>query len=488
MFQTMYGHMVITHDVEVNHISYDSRTVSRGDLFVAIRGTGVDGHKFVDRAIANGASVVVLEDESQLPDSLFMHAGVIKVVVENSREALAKLAGNFYNHPSSRMTVVGITGTNGKTTTSHLVRSVLEAEGSRAGLIGTIEYVIGDEHVPASHTTPESLELQKIMATMLERNCASVAMEVSSHAIDQHRIAGIAFNVAVFTNLTQDHLDYHGTMEQYFTAKAGLFTPLTPEQAAVINVDDPYGERLTGMTRGNVITYAINRDASVRAASIERLASGTRIDIVHGNEHTVIATRFIGMFNVSNTLAAFATGIALDLQKDAIRAALERVPPVRGRFEPVMSPTGWMAIIDYAHTPDALEKTLTAVRSLVDAKQGQRVITVFGCGGNRDATKRPRMGAIAASMSDLTFITSDNPRNEQPEAIISDIVAGVPTGTTYRVEADRAAAITAALSEARRGDVVLIAGKGHEDYQIIGDRKLHFSDREVVEQFLRQRQ
>jgi UDP-N-acetylmuramoyl-L-alanyl-D-glutamate--2,6-diaminopimelate ligase len=484
MFQTMYGQMVLTHDVEISHIRYDSRLVGYGDIFVAIPGTRSDGHCYIDMAINNGAKVVVMEDNAVLPDSYFMHTGVVKVVVPNSRVALAQVSANYYRHPAKQLTVVGITGTNGKTTTATLVKAVLESDGSLAGLIGTIDYVIGNEKYMATHTTPESLELNELLGRMVEHNCRSVAMEVSSHALHQHRVEGIDFKVAVFTNLTQDHLDYHNTMEEYFTAKAILFRELSSSSWAVVNLDDPYGHRLLGETRAKTLTYAISGQADVVAGSMSLSMRGTKVEILHRGERTVIDSPLIGRFNVSNILAAFGAGVALGLEKGSIQKAVQNVARVNGRFEPILSRQGWTVIIDYAHTPDALQKTLTAISDISEGKAGGKIITVFGCGGNRDRTKRPKMGRIATELSDITIITSDNPRNEDPEQIIRETAAGTMPNRTTITEVDRERAIVEALGRAHPGDVVLIAGKGHEDYQIVGDRKIHFSDREVVERFL----
>ena len=484
MFQTMYGQMVVTHDVEVHALQYDSRKVERGDLFVALRGSAQDGHRFIAGAVERGAKVVVLEDDRALPDSYFMHAGVAKVVVPDSRIALAQLSAAFYGNPSRGLELVGVTGTNGKTTTAYLLKSILESRGSKAGLIGTIEYAIGDRVVPATHTTPESLELNGLLSQMLGEGCSAVVMEVSSHALEQRRVYGLGYRAAVFTNLTQDHLDYHGTMERYFDAKKILFEHLDPGAWAVVNLDDEWGGKMLAAARGNKLTFGIQSAADVRATKISLSMRGTAFTIAHSGEETAIETPLVGRFNVSNILAAFGTGIALGIPKPAMQKAIGTMNRVRGRFETVASPKGWTAVIDYAHTPDALEKTLAAVRDVVGTGGG-RIVTVFGCGGNRDRTKRPKMARVATGMSDITVVTSDNPRQEDPERIIDEIMTGVrPGSTTYR-ETDRKEAIGTALRLAAKGDVVLIAGKGHEDYQVIGDRKIHFSDREVVDAFVR---
>jgi len=481
MFQTMYGQMVVTHEITINSIQYDSRKVGRDDVFVAIRGTDHDGHAFIDDAISRGAKVVIVDDDAVRPDSFFMHAGVIKVVVQNTRTALARAAANFYGHPSRKLRLVGVTGTNGKTTTAYLIASVLE----NAGLIGTIEYKIGSMSIPASHTTPESLELNHLLSRMVENSCSSVVMEVSSHALHQHRVDGLSFASGVFTNLTQDHLDYHGTMENYFRAKKLLFDGLSDRAVAVTNVDDPYGMRIVESTRANVVRYGISPSADIRARDIALSVEGTSFTIVHERKETPVTSPLIGRFNVYNILAAFATGMHLGVPAQDMQKKIAEVRPIRGRLERIVSSKGFTVVIDYAHTPDALRNCLSAIHDIFnDRKTRGRVITVFGCGGNRDRLKRPLMGKIATELSDITIVTSDNPRFEEPEHIIEEILAGtVPTATVYR-QVDRKLAIEQALSLAQPGDVVVIAGKGHETYQVIGDRKVHFSDHEVVREIV----
>jgi len=485
MFQTVYGRMVVTHDVEVHGLQYDSRKVVLGDLFVAISGTGVDGHKYIHHAVNNGAKVVVVEDDEVMPDSFFMHAGVVKVVVPNSRITLAQIASNYYGNPSSKLTMLGVTGTNGKTTTTHLLKSILEEQGNRTGLIGTIEYKIGNEVIPATHTTPESLELNEMLARMVEHRCSSAVMEVSSHALHQHRVHGIHFNVAVFTNLTQDHLDYHGSIEEYFKAKKILFDTLDPSAWTIVNTDDEWGKQIYNSVRSNKIAFGMNTSTDVRAKDVACSLSGTQFTILHGCEETVIRSSLIGGFNVSNILAAFSTGIALGIPKSTLQRAIREAETIRGRFEPIVAPQGWTAVIDYAHTPDALRKALMAVRDLLMLNQQGRIITVFGCGGNRDKTKRPIMGRIAEGLSDIVVVTSDNPRHENSEIIVDEVMKGIKNHDNVHREADRKTAIHYALGRAQNGDVVLIAGKGHEDYQVIGNQKIHFSDKEVVEEFIR---
>jgi UDP-N-acetylmuramoyl-L-alanyl-D-glutamate--2,6-diaminopimelate ligase len=486
LYSGMYGKMVLTQDTSVNTVRYDSRQVGPGDMFVALRGTAVDGHRFILPAMRAGAAVVVVDDDNAIPDTMFMHEGILKVLVPDTRVALAQIAANYFRHPGDRLGLVGVTGTNGKTTTTHLVKSILEADGKRAGLIGTIEYRVGETIVPATHTTPESLELNALLAAMAEAGCTGAVMEVSSHALAMHRVDGIPFRAGVFTNLTQDHLDYHGTMEEYFRAKKTLFDRLEPDAVAVSNADDPYGIRMLEGVRSGTLTYGSAGHADVRASDIVLDIRGSGCNVHAGGRTTALASPLTGRFNVSNILAAFATGFGLGIRESAIVAGITSVKAVRGRFEQMNAPGGWTAVIDYAHTPDALENCLRTIGEIAPRGKGGRIITLFGCGGNRDRGKRPIMGRIAASMSDEIIVTSDNPRLEDPQSIIDEVLAGVPRGTAARSVVDRHEAISMALKSARRGDVILIAGKGHETYQVIGTTKVHFDDREEVEMFLRE--
>ena len=484
LFQTMYGQMVVTHEVEISNVQYDSRKIQRGDCFVAIKGTTIDGHSFIQSAINQGAKVVVLQNDKILPDPLCMHAGVIKVVVPDSRRALAVISANYFDHPSKKLKFVGITGTNGKTTTSHLVKSILEAGGEKTGLVGTIEYKIGEQIIPATHTTPESLELNELFALMVKNNCTSVSMEVSSHALDQSRVYGLNFDVAVFTNLTQDHLDYHVTMENYFEAKKILFTYLKPSGCAVINHDDRWGIQLLDFVGAKKISYGINLAADIFAKEVKLSINGTTFVVSDGQSECLVSTSLIGTFNVYNVLAAYTAGVVLGLSRDQILTGIKNLKNVRGRFERITSPAGWTAIVDYAHTPDALGNCLKTIHDVLPKKNRGRIITVFGAGGDRDKAKRPMMGRIVGDCSDLVIVTSDNPRTEVPESIIDDVMRGITRHASVLREVDRQTAIERAIKCAQPGDVVLIAGKGHEDYQVIGKEKKHFSDREVVENLL----
>ncbi len=480
--------MVVTHDVEIKAIQYDSRKVQEGDMFIAIKGALTDGHNHISAAVSNGAKAVVVENDAQLPDSYFMHAGVVKIVVGNSRKALAVMSANYYGHPAKRLKLIGVTGTNGKTTTTYLIRQLLESSTpsmqGKVGMIGTIEYVVGGEKYPATHTTPESLELHKLFAAMVEKGCTHAVMEVSSHSLHQDRVYGLEFAAAVFTNLTQDHLDYHGTMENYFQAKKILFDGLSSSGAAITNGDDAYGSTVVSGTKAFVLTYGVGKAFDVSAQTVSLSITGTSFVLRHHADKIDLHTQLVGRFNVYNVLAACSAGIALGISAASIKSGVASFSSVPGRFEQILSSSGWSAIIDYAHTPDALEKCLNTIHDVLPAHGSHKIITVFGAGGDRDKSKRPIMGKVVDTLSDVAVVTSDNPRTEEPDAIINDVLNGVHRKSDLFIEPDRRAAITKALSMARAGDIVLIAGKGHEDYQIIGTTKHHFSDREIVQEFI----
>jgi UDP-N-acetylmuramoyl-L-alanyl-D-glutamate--2,6-diaminopimelate ligase len=485
MFQSLYGKMVMSTEVDVRGIQYDSRKIGRSEMFVAIRGTATDGHRFIGSAVHNGASVVVMQEDAAMDDAFFLHEGVTKIVVPDSRKALATMAANYYGHPSRRLELVGVTGTNGKTTTTHLVKSILEVSGKRVGLIGTIDYKVGDEVIHATHTTPESLEVNQLLASMVDKGCTAAVMEVSSHALAMSRVYGLAFKAATFTNLTQDHLDFHGSMEEYFRAKKLLFDGLTTSAVAITNADDQYGGRIVEGTQARTITYSTVAEAEVEARNIHLDVRGSRFTIFHDGSRQDVVSVLTGRFNIANMTAAYATALALGISEEHILSGIALVKSVRGRFERIVSPRRWTAIVDYAHTPDALENCLRTVHDLLPSGRTSRIITVFGCGGNRDRGKRPTMGNIAATLSDITIVTSDNPRTEDPSAIIEEITTGIVKGKQVYTEVDRRKAIVLGLGLAKPGDVVLIAGKGHEDYQVIGDATLHFDDREEVESYIR---
>jgi len=464
----------------VTGIASDSRRVAPGDCFVAVPGFRQDARRFTEEAVARGAALLVTEGER-------LDVSVPQVLVPSARRALAGLAAMYHGHPSRQLTLVGITGTNGKTTTSYLVEALLRARGP-TGVIGTVQYVLGDERRPAGQTTPEALELQGMLAEMLARGVRGVAMEVSSHALVLDRASDLAFDVGVFTNLTQDHLDFHGTFEAYAAAKRRLFELLAaspkPRRVAVLNADDPAA---AGMVRGldlSVLRFGLGEGADVRAIEHRSSLAGIGMAVATPRGRVDIVSPLIGEHNVENLLGAVAVGLALGLEPPAVAAALARVAAVPGRFEQVRAGQPFLVVVDYAHTPDALERVLATARKLTPG----RLAVVFGCGGDRDRGKRPLMGAIAARLSDRLWITSDNPRSERPEAIVEQIAEGVrgvgipPDRCAALV--DRRAAIRAALRWARAGDTVLIAGKGHETYQIIGSDVLPFDDREVARRVL----
>lgn len=462
-------------DVEINGIAYDSRQVKPGMLFVAVKGEQADGNDFVDEAIERGAVAVVSEREKlERRDAVHIH-------VESARQALAEIACSFYGNPSSSMDTVGITGTNGKTTTAYMVRHILQADGREPGLVSTVSYEFGGRSLPASRTTPESLDLQLLLSQMQHAGCRSAVMEVSSHALAQKRVWGVDFNVGVFTNLTQDHLDYHESMEQYFAAKALLFSGwgrLKRNLTAVINIDDEWGMRLaqTGGNWSHMISYGYCPDADVRAENIENSEDGVTFQAVAQGERMEIRLKLIGDFNVSNALAAIAVARALEVHPHTISEALATFDSVPGRLEEVRSDKGVRIFVDYAHTHEALRNVLATLRAI----SHRHLITVFGCGGDRDQDKRALMGAVAAEMSDYSIITSDNPRRENPSNIIRQIETGFDGRDNYRVVEDRELAIAAALDMASEGDVILIAGKGHEKYQQFADTIVPFDDLEVA--------
>ncbi|HYM37658.1 MAG TPA: UDP-N-acetylmuramoyl-L-alanyl-D-glutamate--2,6-diaminopimelate ligase [Nitrospiraceae bacterium] len=470
-------------DIVVTALTDDSRAVKPGSVFVAVKGERVDGHVFVGKAIKAGAAALVLQKGVEAP----VAPSVPVACVDDSRRALGFLAGRFYREPASRLCMVGVTGTNGKTTVTYLCKGVLESAGRQVGLIGTVAYQIGAERLPAAHTTPGAVELQALLAHMVDAGMDAAVMEVSSHALALDRTAGCEFDVAIFTNLTQDHLDFHTDMESYFQAKLRLFSGLDPSgkklrpKRAIVNIDDVRGARVCEASRVPVWTYSIQKPADIRAENVRLALGGTRFMAATPHGKFPIESRLVGEHNVYNILAAIGVGLHEGLLPETVQRGIASVANVPGRFERVEAGQDFTVVVDYAHTDDALLRLLTAAQAL---KMG-RVITVFGCGGDRDRGKRPKMGRVAARLSDVVYLPSDNPRSEDPEAILREIEAGVREVLTdrqvrYEVIADRRAAIEAAVHEAKSGDTVLIAGKGHEDYQIVGSARLHFDDREVA--------
>jgi UDP-N-acetylmuramoyl-L-alanyl-D-glutamate--2,6-diaminopimelate ligase len=475
-----------TVDVEIAAIAYDSRHVPAGSLFCALRGSSVDGHRFIPQALAAGAVAFLVEDAAAVP------AGVPCITVTDARLAMARLAAAFYGEPTAAVPLVGITGTNGKTTTTYLVEGIMEAAGIPTAVLGTISYRFRDRTIPAPHTTPESVDLQRTLRELVDAGAGGVVMEVSSHALDQHRVDGCRFRAGIFTNLTRDHLDYHGDMETYLQSKLRLFTELLPHAGGVgaVNLDDSYGPRVAGATACPVIGYGLATGAQVTARDVVFSVDGIAATIVTPAGEFPLRSPLMGRFNLANILAAVAAGIALDLPLAAIAAGIAGHRRVPGRLERVENDQGVALLVDYAHTGDALENVLATLSEI----RAGRIITVFGCGGDRDAGKRPVMGEIAARYSDLAVVTSDNPRTEDPLAIVAQIRAGIlPLGLReytadeladdlpekgFVVVPDRRTAIRLAVRLALPGDIVLLAGKGHEDYQIIGTTKHHFDDRE----------
>ncbi len=476
-------------DVEVTGLYYDSRAVQAGGAFFALRGLLVDGHRYIDNAVSQGAVAVFMEEEHPLPENV---AGVL---VTNGRLAMARAAAAFYHDPTRDMPTVGVTGTNGKTTVTYQVEAILRAAGYDPAVLGTISYRHGQSNIAAPNTTPESVDLLRSIAGFKGDGADAVVMEVSSHALDQHRVDGVGFDVGVFTNLTPEHLDYHGTMEEYFDTKARFFSELLASRAKVINIDDPFGRKLEAMFPGS-LTCGRSSDAQVRAVSARVSVQGIEAQIATPKGDFLLKSPMIGDFNLHNLLCAIGAGLALDIPVAKIAEALAAAPQVPGRLERVENDRGALILVDYAHTGDALEKVLETLVGL----QPKRLITVFGCGGDRDRSKRPVMGKAAACFSDLAVVTSDNPRTEDPLVILDEIREGVrqvharewsaEEGRTIRGRgfvtiADRAAAIAYAVSLLEEGDLLLVAGKGHEDYQIVGHQRFHFDDREELRRALK---
>lgn len=472
-------------DVNVHAIQFDSRKVEAGDLFVAQAGTAVDGHTFIPSCVEKGTSVIVLDNSQYLADT---KDGVTYVLVKNSEQALGLLAHQWYGRPSEKLTLVGVTGTNGKTTIATLLYEMVRAMGYKAGLISTVVYYVDGTAYPSTHTTPDALALNALLAQMVEAGCRYAFMEVSSHSIAQERIAGLQFAGAMFTNLTRDHIDYHKTFDNYRDTKKRLFDGLRKEAFAVTNADDKNGLVMTQNTRAKVFTYSTQSMADHRGKILEEGFDGMLLSI-DGQE---VFVPLVGRFNVSNLLCIYSAALCLGFEKTEVLRILSALKPVNGRFETIHSPKGWTAIIDYAHTPDAVENVISTINEILDSQKSKvespkpRLITVVGCGGNRDKGKRPMMAQIAKRGSQQLILTSDNPREEEPADILKDMTDGLTEDelrSTLVIE-DRAAAIQTACTLAQKGDVILVAGKGHEDYQIIKGVKHHFDDHEIVRKYI----
>lgn len=452
-------------DVPVDFITDDSRKVAPGCVFVCIRGKRFDGHDAAKGAEEAGAAAIVCEHSVGCKNEL---------IVEDTRTAFSLMCSAFFGHPSEKLKLIAVTGTNGKTTTSFLIKEALDAMGVKAGLIGTVHNMIGSVAEPSALTTPESFALNELFARMVDEGCEYCVMEVSSQALAQGRVAGCEFDISIFSNLTRDHLDYHGTFGAYAAAKAQLFTQT---KKAVLNLDDPYWKLMADSCSGETVTYSVRDPADYTATCIKLLQTGVEYDLLYKNENAHVSVGIPGGFSVYNSLAAIAALLELGFDRDEVIDAIGKVRGVKGRIEVVPTDTPYAVIIDYAHTPDGLKNILTAVRPITKG----RLLTVFGCGGDRDKTKRPLMAKTAAELSDILFVTSDNPRTEDPEAIIRDILTGIPEGSIpVRVDPDRTESIRAALNEAKAGDTVILAGKGHETYQILASGKIHYDEREIV--------
>ena len=458
-----------TADCEIRALQYDSRKVEAGDCFFAIRGTQSDGHDYIDKAIEQGAAAIVCE---KMPEKLV--DGVSYIEVEDSNAAMADIAAAFYDNPSRQLSLVGVTGTNGKTTIATLLYDLYRGMGYKVGLISTVVYRIGEREVDSTHTTPDTIRLNAMLREMVDIGCDYCFMEVSSHSVVQERIRGLKFRGAIFTNLTHDHLDYHGTFAEYIKAKKRLFDSLDKRAFALTNCDDRNGEVMVQNCRAQVSRYSLRQMADFRCKILETHFDGMLLKI----ENNEVWVNFLGRFNASNLMAVYGAARLLGAEEQELLQGLSTLHSVSGRFEPVRSEDGKVAIVDYAHTPDALENVITTINDI--RGEGQRLIVVCGCGGDRDATKRPEMAAIASREADIAILTSDNPRTEDPEKILDQMMEGVDSSAQVLRITDRRQAIRTAVMLARKGDIILVAGKGHENYQIIGREKLHFDDREEL--------
>jgi UDP-N-acetylmuramoyl-L-alanyl-D-glutamate--2,6-diaminopimelate ligase len=457
--------------LEVNGLTDDSRRVNLGDLFVAIPGFGVDGRNYIGEAISMGAIAVLTAPGFKIKTDIPL------ILTDNLKMIVPQAAANFYQHPADKLTVAGVTGTNGKTTVTYLLAAIFDSAGKKWGRIGTTGYDLGGPMLPSNNTTPGPIDLQKYFATMVERDLAGCAMEVSSHALHQGRCEAVNFASATFTNLSQDHLDYHKDMQSYFEAKAILFDKAP---IAAINIDDIHGRKLVELSKGQVITFSCERKADLRYRAVNADIHSSTLEFEYDGRSARFELPLSGWFNHQNAAAAGATALGLGLSLERVADGLSNAPAVPGRLQAVKMGQPFGVYIDYAHTPDALEKLLTSLRQF----EPKNLRVVFGCGGDRDKTKRPIMGEVASRLGDIVYVTSDNPRTEEPAAIIKDIVVGTMDRTRCQVIEDRSQAIKAALTAAQQGDIVVIAGKGHEDYQVIGTVKKYFSDFEVAKSIL----
>ncbi|MDA1190328.1 MAG: UDP-N-acetylmuramoyl-L-alanyl-D-glutamate--2,6-diaminopimelate ligase [Candidatus Poribacteria bacterium] len=470
----------------VADLTDDNRLATPGSAFVAVRGANADGHSFIQDAIKRGATTILCETPPKSYEELTPNVTV--VTVPDTRAALAELASNFYGNPCDALTMVGVMGTNGKTSTAFLMQHILDAAGKPCARFGTAGHQIGDAEIVAKTTTPSALELNQLLRQSLDKGLSAASMEASSHGLMTHRLDGISFDGVAWTNLTQDHLDFHETMDAYRDAKLRLFAHVKDGGSVALNRDDEWfadfhAAAVAAPNVGKVLSYGLSDDADVRAEGVATTPTETSFTLVYNGTRTPIRLNLLGDYNVENALAALSVGIGLGLSRDVLKRGVESLVNVPGRFETANAGQNFGVVVDYAHTPDALERLLGAARRL----NPSRVIVVFGCGGNRDRTKRPKMGRIAAELGDVVIATSDNPRLEDPDAILREVVAGIPDGAPYESITDRERAIARAIEIAEEGDLVLIAGKGHEDYQDAGGKKIHFDDREVARKYLTQR-
>lgn len=463
---------------EIDNISINSNLVKKGTIFFAIKGYKTDGHKFIIDAINKGASAIVLEDNSFAPEQLFIHSGCVKILVENSRKALADISAALYDNPTKRLKLIGITGTKGKTTTTNFIKTVFG--GVKCGLIGTIKIDLGKSQIDSKLTTPEANDLNKYFSQMLSEGCNAAVMEVSSHSLELKRVDNLDFDIAIFTNLAHDHLDFHGTFENYLKAKKKLFDGLKSDAVAIINADDKVSKKLVKNCKAKVFTYGVSKKADFTMSDVVYSLDGTKFKVSYNNTTYKLETKLIGIFNAYNACSAFAAGVTNGINPNKVIKEIRNTPQVPGRFE-VISKGNKKAIVDYSHTPESLQHTLNAIREI--NKNNLPIFTVFGCGGDRDKTKRPIMGNIESSLSSIAVVTSDNPRTEDPNKIIEDILQGIK-GDNYKVLVDREEAIKYAITNSPDNAIILVAGKGHEDYIEVNGVRTHFSDKEKVTEFL----
>ena len=463
-------------EIEIAGLTYDSRTAGEGYCFFAVAGTVVDGHNYIAKAVESGAKAVICQ---HIPDDV-AECDCTFVVVEDTNAAMGTIASNFYGNPSHELKVVGVTGTNGKTTIATLLYDLVQSMGYKAGLISTVVYKVGAREIVSTHTTPDAIRLNAMMREMVDEGCDYCFMECSSHAIVQQRIGGLRFVGGLFTNITHEHLDYHKTFAEYIRAKKSFFDALPKEAFALVNADDRNGEVMLQNTKASRYTLSLQRMADFRAKVVEMMAEGMELRI----DNKEVWVQFLGRFNAYNLLTVYGAAVLLGFEKEEVLAHLSILRPVSGRFETVLAKDGTTAVVDFAHTPDALENIINTIDEL--RQSGQRLIVVCGCGGDRDKTKRPVMGGMAAKRADIAIFTSDNPRTEDPEQILREMEAGVESGDKYLKIVDRHEAIKTAVMLAEPRDIILLAGKGHEDYQIVGTEKLPFNDKEVVKEFFNQ--